>query len=341
MIVVNWNGKRYLRDCLNSLLTQDYGSYDIWVVDNGSSDGSQDLVATEYPKVNLLLNTENRGFAAACNEVIGPSKSDAVALFNNDAIAHPSWLSELVKAMEADASIAVAGGPIFYRDHKDILWFSGGRVDGFTGVSWNIGQFSRKVIEDEIDTLSGCAMLIRASVVKKLGGLDEGYFLYTEDLDFCTRAKRKGYGLAFVPSAVTWHKVGGSGRLVPLRTYYLKLRSDIRFALKNLAWWSVPVAPLVQAFALTSMDSFTQSEGPRVMYVGFKALAWNMSHLQETFKQRSGQSGSAMGPKHRFRELAQTACLRLLRRKRFGPYGLEAEPEERLELQGLERTLGY
>jgi len=221
IIVPNWNSKDLLRACLKSIVNLTYPNYEIIVVDNASADGSPEMVKTEFPNVKIIANERNLGFAAGCNVGIKSAKGEMIALFNNDAVADPSWLTELVNTISYSSDIGIVGGVILYYKPKGIIWSAGGRIDAITGTSWRIA-YGKPIGElgnvEDVDYICGCALLIRREVIAKIGLLNEDYFMYREDVDWNLRAKRAGYKCTISPSGVVWHKVPFK-RNTPLAAY--------------------------------------------------------------------------------------------------------------------------
>ena len=233
IIVLGYNGEKYLRDGFDSLLNQNFpkNDYEIIYVDNNSSDNSY-FIAKEYEKrfryFRVISNDTNLGFAGGNNVGIRAAKGKYVALFNQDAIADRNWLRELVKIMEKDDSVGVVGGKIYYYKSNDI-YFGGGKIY-YGGFCW-VWALNDK--EGECDYVSGCAMLIRKKVLDEVGLFDEDFFMYYEEADLCTRIRKAGYKVYYTPKAIVWHNVPKKSRR-PSRiiTYYMS-RNRVLYCYKN------------------------------------------------------------------------------------------------------------
>lgn len=234
IIVIGYNGQKYLNDAFDSLLNQDFsGNYEIIYIDNNSTDNSC-LIAEEYEKKNIdfrvIKNKINSGFAAGNNIGIRISKAKYIALFNQDAIADKEWLKKLVSAMEKDKRTGATGGKIYYYNSSDI-YFGGGKIY-YGGLCW-VWSLNEK--EGLCDYVSGCAMLVRKDVLDTIGALDEYLFTYYEETDLCTRIKNAGYKINYIPEAVSWHNTPRKSKR-PSRyiTYYMH-RNRVIYCYKNYA----------------------------------------------------------------------------------------------------------
>lgn len=255
IVIVNWNGKDDTVVALDSLKKIDKRGYDlsVFVVDNGSTNDSVGVINKAHPWVTLIETGKNLGFTGGNNIGIKEAlrqKADFVWLLNNDTIADKDALS-IVRAFD-DQRVGVAGSKIYFAPgheyHKDrytkkdrgkVIWYAGGIVDwanmyaSHRGVDEvDSGQYDK---EEETAFITGCSMIVRREVFENIGLLDDAYYLYLEDLDFCLRAKRAGYKLLYCPKSIIWHinagSSGGAGN--PLHDYYLtrnRLRIGMRYA---------------------------------------------------------------------------------------------------------------
>lgn len=208
VFVLNWNGRAYLDACLSSLAGQRLPARRIVLIDNGSTDGSLDYVRERYPHVALLDNGRNLGFAAGNNAALRDNDADIVALVNPDVVPSADWLEKLVAALSSDARIAVAGSKLWYPDGIT-LQHAGGVIThpqampGHHGIGEaDSGQHDTA---RECDYVIGGAVAIRREALEHVGLLDEGFFLYFEDVDYCFRARRAGFRVVYVPEASAVH----------------------------------------------------------------------------------------------------------------------------------------
>ncbi len=261
IIIVSWNAKDYLRKCLKSLAQPtSLASMEIIVVDNASSDGSSEMVASEFPSVRLIHSGGNLGFAKANNIGMRLSRGRYLGLVNSDVEVLDDCLSRLIEGMDNHPRIGMSGPFVFGGDGKIQR-----SCRGFPGV-WNM--FCRCLALDHIfpscrlfngyqllhwkqdseravDILSGCFWLARREAVEQVGGLDEGFFMYGEDMDWCRRFHNAGWELRFLPSARAIHYGGASSANAPLRFFVEKQRADLQYWAKHhsiparLAYWVI------------------------------------------------------------------------------------------------------
>lgn len=247
VIVLNWNGETYIAKCLDSLLEQTYPNYEVLVVDNGSTDGSVELLESYVPRIRLILNHENLGFAAGNNVAIKEANGEYLVLFNNDAIAHREWLERLVAGALIPPQAGLASGPIYYYEPNDVIWCTGLRMDMLTGIGWLL-DFAQSHFEpnDDIDYIPACALLVRRRVFDEIGLLDERFFVYGEDVDFCLRAKRSGFSLKLIPDAIVWHMVSLSEKQAPARSQRLRAKSSFKLIFKLWPLWCLPLTIMLR-----------------------------------------------------------------------------------------------
>jgi len=236
-VVVNWNGREVLEPCLRTLLASSYQNLSVLVVDNASDDGSAQFVRDEFPSVRLAEQSENLGFAAGVNaglERALTEGADYVLILNNDIELDVNAVSALVDAALAHPQNALTGPMIYYADRPSVIWSAGGAVSFWTGGIRHLGLREEDIGQytdvQQVDYVTACAVLASAEAVRVVGVMDEGYYMYNEDTDWCVRARDAGYDVLFAPSAKIWHKVSMSsgGGLTPFKIYH-RLRSTLRF----------------------------------------------------------------------------------------------------------------
>ncbi len=208
IIVLNWNARDFLPACLSALFDLDYPNFSVCLVDNGSDDGSVELVQAQFPRTVIICNHANLGFAAGNNAALHYLTTEFTVLLNPDVVVDPDWLRQLILPIASDAQIGVAGCKLYYPG-RHLLQHAGGFIDEKQGFPGHFGL--REVDTGQYDTLRdvdyviGAAMAIRRQTLEQIGLLDEGFFLFYEDTDFCFRARQAGYRVVYVPQATAVH----------------------------------------------------------------------------------------------------------------------------------------
>jgi GT2 family glycosyltransferase len=241
VVIVNWNGRTLLDACLGSVLAQDPPPELVYLIDNGSSDGSAEHVRSRWPTVTVIETGTNLGFAGGNNEGIRAALAagaDAILLLNNDAQLLPTALQHLTQVLDRGGGKLWAVAPkIRFRSSPDVIWAAGGKFDWWRGVvvdrGWNeqdAGQYDRP---EQVESATACCLLVRSIAFREIGLLDESFFMYFEDADFAARLGKAGGMIAYEPAAGVLHDVFGSSggardRPSPVALYY-STRNRARF----------------------------------------------------------------------------------------------------------------
>lgn len=223
IIIVNWNTRDLLAQCLESIYeSQSSNTFEIIVVDNGSTDKSPDLVHTRYTNVSLIENRSNIGFARANNQAISFSRAKYVLLLNSDTIIQAETLTTLVAFLDDYPDVAVVGGQLLNRDGSFQASFGDfptllSEVAVAAGLSRIIyGRYypshnpSQSAIARSVDWVGGACLAARKSAIESVGGLDESFFMYFEELDWCYRFHLAGWRVCYLPEAKVIHLGGQS-----------------------------------------------------------------------------------------------------------------------------------
>lgn len=243
VVVVNWNRRELLRACLNSLAQQTHSSFEVVVVDNGSLDGSAELVAeiarNYRVALRLIKNSTNRGFCAANNQGIAASNSEFIALLNNDAEADPGWLGALETAIRTADNVGMAASKIVvWEDPRRIdkaghLIYPDGQVRGRGAGQLDQGQFDR--VEETLWP-DGCAAMYRRAMLEEIGGFDEDFFAYDDDAELGLRGQIAGWTCRYAPGAVVRHHRGATLGLGSARRLTLIERNRVWLVVKLFPW---------------------------------------------------------------------------------------------------------
>ncbi len=237
IVVLNWNGledTRALLPTLERCRVPDGWRLHVLVVDNGSSDGSAEAIGREFPGVEVLALPDNRRFAGGCDagleRTLGQG-ADAVMLLNNDTEAEPGLCEQLLLALEQDPGAGAAAPLISFQQPPGVIWYAGGRCTPALGFAAHRGLRQRdhgqyRAVE-QTGYLTGCCLLATRAAWERVGLLDERYFIYAEDADWCLRARAAGFRLLFVPGARLRHKVSASTGAASPWKIYQRLRANL------------------------------------------------------------------------------------------------------------------
>ncbi len=236
VIIPNYNGRKLLSDCLNSLFEQTFKKFEVILVDNNSNDNSIDYIRKKYPKVNIISLNKNYGFARAVNEGIKKSQCKYVVLLNNDTKIEKNFLKELVKTAEKNPEI-------FSINPKILNFYNPKIIDGI-GIQINeVGQ-ARSIGYGEKDLkqfkkpqyifgATGGASLFRRNLFKKTGLFDEDFFMYSEEVDLAFRAQFLGYKSLYCPRAIVWHKHKATSKNFPEHIEYWQFKNMYQVIIKD------------------------------------------------------------------------------------------------------------
>lgn len=241
IIIVNWNSWQDTLECLASLKTVKGLELSVYVVDNGSSDDSiQKLAVYNLLPIthHLIRSGENLGFAGGNNLGIRKALADGAThflLLNNDTLASPNFLAKLLEVADSNPRVGIVGPKIYFAAAQQQIWFGGGELNWLktrgTHLEYNIidqpSTTNNQLLPKDVDYITGCCLLIKREVIEKIGLLDEGYFLYYEDVDWCLRAKKAGYRVVYMPEARIWHKVSRSTSAGSFSYIYYHVRNGL------------------------------------------------------------------------------------------------------------------
>jgi len=298
IIIPHYNGLQILQDCLQSLYQNSFTDFETILIDNGSTDGSQKFVKENYPQVNLIENEENLGYAGACNQGMKLSKLDYILLLNNDTVMPDNFLTEMVAVIEGDNSIGMVQPKIISIQDKRFFDYSGGaggEMDIF-GYPFARGRIFDTVEKDkdqysdfgnQVFWTSGCALLVRKSVVNEIGLLDEDFFAHQEEIDLNWRAQLAGYKNVVTYNTHIYHYSGYTLRSDNQHKMYLNHRNNLIMMIKN---YSLPLLfllfPLRIHFEIiTVVADAAMWEGKRAKAV-LKALYYLFTHPLFIWKKR-------------------------------------------------------
>ncbi len=263
VVILNWNGKKYLEKFLPVLLASSYPNKRIIVADNASTDDSVNYLCAHFPSVEIICNTVNEGFAKGYNTVLKKVKADYYVLLNSDVEVTANWIEPVINLMEVDNTIGACQPKLrSYNERNQFEYagacggwldefgypFSRGRVFDFTEE--DTGQY-----EDAAPCFwaSGAALFVRSKLYHQLGGLDEYFFAHQEEIDFCWRLQLAGYKVYVEPKSVVYHIGGGTLPKANNLKVFLNFRNNLIMLAKNLPFseclWRLPIRMLLDAVA--------------------------------------------------------------------------------------------
>jgi GT2 family glycosyltransferase len=242
VIILNWNGTEDTLRCLESLRQVEYDNFDVLVIDNGSVPGSTDPIKRDFPEVSLIRNEQNLGFSGGNNVGLQYARDTGpkyVLILNNDTTIDPHFVTELVKVAETDPRIAVVGGKVIQFEKPDRLWAVYGAVNFCQQLVkvWGYNKpITRFASQKDVDFVVGCGMMFSMKAVADVGEFDELFFAYHDEVDWCKRARDKGYRAVYVPGALMWHKgcasTGGFTSYYNPALRYLVARNSVLYVKK-------------------------------------------------------------------------------------------------------------
>ena len=293
VIIVNWNGLPYLKDCLVSLLSSDYSRMEFIVSDNASNDGSQNMIEEEFQNVKLIRNQLNLGFSGGNNVAFRSAKGSYFFLLNSDAAIESNCISELIGAATRDPSIAILGCKIFNSiagnrvlEHVGGILFPSGYTTNRGYRETDNGRFEE---ERDADYVAAAAMMVSRHLVEQIGPFDDLFSLYYEETDLCYRARRAGFKVVVVPSAMASH-IGGAtvNRLYDKRSKLRAMeKSRVCFVLKN---FNLPSLLKFIRHEIRMNASFFLSRKGRPVRGKFIAIAlaylWVFAHMSLILRHR-------------------------------------------------------
>jgi GT2 family glycosyltransferase len=251
VVILNWRRPELTATSLESLARSDYPAWSAIVIDNGSGDNSVALLRERFPNATVLENGRNLGFAAGNNSGIVHAMAtgfDYVLLLNDDTEVAPDLIRTLVEVAESDPRIGMIGPKILYADPPNVIWSAGGTVSRL-GVSRHLRVDEVDAGEDgtvvDVDYATGCAVLVRRRVVEQVGALDERFYMYYEETEWCARARRAGFRVVYAPRARVWHKIAPNARSGAPFYHYLMTRNRLLYLrASGASVWTIGLAML-------------------------------------------------------------------------------------------------
>ncbi len=244
IVILNWNGKDMMRRFLPTVVAHSTNEADVYVADNGSTDGSIDMLEKEFPEVRTICLPQNYGFAEGYNQALCQIEAEYFLLLNSDVEVTPKWLEPLHHYMDSHPEVAVCQPKLLDQKRKDYFEYAGGcggyldrygypfcRGRIFHHVEQDLGQY------DDIQSVlwaTGAALMIRKTDWEAVGGLDGSFFAHMEEIDLCWRLRSRGRGIVCIPQSVVYHVGGASLAQGNPRKTFLNFRNNLLMLYKNL-----------------------------------------------------------------------------------------------------------
>lgn len=285
IITINYNQSALTCKLLESLREISYPNIEVFVIDNASPNDTPAIIKESYPEITFIQSVKNSGFAGGNNACVRRASGKYLLFINNDTEVTPGFLEPLVLKCESNPKIGAVSPKIKFFFHPDTIQFAGQapinpytiRSYGYAHGAADNGQFDQDALTNFVH---GAAMLVPRTVIEKVGLMPECYFLYYEELDWCSAMTRAGYQLWYVHNSTIYHKESMSiGKLTPFKTYYMN-RSRLLYMRRNVSGLRYAVAILFQLFAAIPKNLLvllmTGKFGHFRAYVN--ALLWHFTH---------------------------------------------------------------
>ena len=297
IIIPHWNGIDILSECIDSLNNTEYSNFEIIVVDNYSSDESVKWLKANHPKIKIIENDKNYGYAGGCNRGINNSKGDYIVFLNNDTIHKKDWLSNLVTFMNKHPDCAAVQPKILNYYERDKFDYAGGAGGHMDILCYPFAR-GRLFLEQEIDNnqydddapcfwASGTAIMVRKEFFLEVEKFDENFFAHMEEIDLCWRLKLKGHNIYVNPKSVIYHKNAVSLPMTSIKKFMLNHRNSLMMLLSNYkvltTLYLFPIRYMLELvailYALTKLDF-------RHMFGVIQAHLWILFHIHIIFYKR-------------------------------------------------------
>lgn len=244
VVILNWNGRSFLEKFLPFLVKYNSHYAEIIIADNASTDDSIEFLKNNYPDLQIILNSENGGFAKGYNDALAKVEAEYYVLLNSDIEVTDNWIDPVIKLLDTDHNIAACQPKIISfsnRDEFEYAGAAGGFIDKY-GYPFCRGRIFQALEKDEnqynevseIFWATGACMFVRAELFHKLGGFDNDFFAHMEEIDFCWRLKNYGYKIMYCPDSVIYHIGGGTLPKNNPRKTFLNFRNNFYLLYKNL-----------------------------------------------------------------------------------------------------------
>jgi GT2 family glycosyltransferase len=297
VVILNWNGRKYLEQFLPSVLSVNYSNYEVVIADNGSADDSVLFLQSKYPHIRLIQFPENYGFAKGYNEALKQIESDYYYILNSDVELLPDSLNPMIELLEQDKNIAACQPKLLSFHQRNIFEYAGGAggwIDKY-GYPFAKGRIFDVSEEDKgqydkcepIFWATGAALFIRASVFHEVNGFDDFFFAHQEEIDLCWRIQLAGYKIYSCPASIAYHVGGGTLPKGNSLKTFLNFRNNHIMLSKNLPFskriWITPVRlALDQVSALKGLLSGDAGYFKAIIRAHIAFIKWRLFHRKKS-----------------------------------------------------------
>lgn len=298
VVILNWNGKRFLEKFLPSVMQTTYAATKIIVADNASTDDSVSFLNQNYPSVAQIHNSSNEGFAKGYNTALKQVEAKYYVLLNSDVEVTPGWIEPVIALMEKDNSIAACQPKILSYNNKATFEYAGaagGWIDAY-GYAFCRGRLFNDCEEDKgqyntvepIFWASGCALFIRSDIYHAVNGMDELFFAHQEEIDMCWRIQLAGYKIMACPTSVVYHVGGGTLPQGNPRKIFLNYRNNLIMMYKNYPFferlWKIPLRLILDGISvIEKLTSGDTSYLPPVLKAHMSFYKWVFRKKQKKY----------------------------------------------------------
>jgi GT2 family glycosyltransferase len=277
IIILNWNGEKFIKECIDSVLNTEYSRIEIIIVDNGSTDTSLKIINSYSDSLKLIAHSQNTGFAAGMNSGIKAAQGEYVVTLNNDLTVDKNWLQRPVEILHANPEVGIISCRQMVYGKADIIDIVFSKPSSYllpvpVGSDQKYSEHPEYHTEREVSGASGASVIYRKSLLEQVGGFDERFFAYHEESDLQARARRSGWKCVYVPSAVVYHMGSRSFGKLSRTFHYYHERNRWWYIVKNYPLWKIVLhSPLLCIMELRLIRViFFKSKCPDVY---FKARA--------------------------------------------------------------------
>lgn len=313
VVILNWNGKRFLKKFLPSVIASNYSYLELIVADNQSDDDSLDFLRNEYPSIRVIINSTNEGFAKGYNTALKQVQSDYYVLLNSDVEVTENWITPVIELMESNPKYAACTPTVLSYHEKEKYEYAGaagGYLDKY-GYPFCRGRIFDQVesynrnyeTSEEVFWASGAALFVRADLYHQFGGLDESLFAHMEEIDFCWRLQNNYYKVLTCHKSVIYHVGGGTLQQGNPQKTYLNFRNNLIVLIKNYPKEAFLKTLTIRAFLdLIASIKFLLSGDIKNFLAVLRALSFILKNKKKIFKRRTNVPNTAAHLKGFYKE---------------------------------------